>query len=256
MLLDNLYLLLAPSCLSSTPGEVNPTSIIQTGRDRRFHLETRVCQPRTIDGLLLATPSRTLWEKTAKRALLYFTYIPPYSHFGIPQKLQQRLSSLAISIPHELIQPISVVHLHRRSSVSKRIQNSAHIVHHSPQFIRCQRTLIHFRNNDISNTALPVLGREAVHRVDVEPGRVYVVRLLSKRQAINLAGHDERISDLGGYWKGGAVEDWVCGLDGGSGIAELAAMDHHAADVFVVGRHDVCVGLPSVQELDAVGLMT
>ena len=33
-------------------------------------------------------------------------------------------------------------------------------------------------------------------------------------------------------------------------------MDHHAADVFVVGRHDVCVGLPSVQELDAVGLMT
>jgi hypothetical protein len=36
---------------------------------------------------------------------------------------------------------------------------------------------------------------------------MHVVRLLSARQAVNHAGHDERESDLGGYWEGVTVED-------------------------------------------------
>lgn len=165
-------------------------------------------------------------------------------HIPISQSLEERLllrlSLLDISLSHVLIQQTPLIHVHRRAALSERVQNSTHIVHNSSQFIHCQRTRIRFRNNDISNTTLSVLGREPVHRVDVEPGRVYVVRLLSERQAINLAGHDERESGLGGNWERDVVEDWIRGHDGSCGITQLSAMDCHAADglgIFVGAWH-------------------
>jgi hypothetical protein len=61
------------------------------------------------------------------------------------------LSFLSISFSHELIQPTPITHIHRRLSIPKRIQDSAHVIDNFPQFIRCHRTLIRLRNNDIPN---------------------------------------------------------------------------------------------------------
>lgn len=85
---------------------------------------------------------------------------------------------------------------------------------------------------------------------------MHVVRLLAEGQAVDLAGHDEREADLDGDWGGVAGKDWVCGFEGRSGVAELAAVDGHAGDFLVGGGGHFGVGvLGSLGEVGAVGLV-